>query len=78
MEKDFELYGRRDGETWSLALVPRSAGLRRIMVAGEGATIRRIEIHRTARQIIEISIAAPRPAAAFTPEELQRFFRPTS
>lgn len=78
LEKDFELYGRRDGETWSLALVPRSAGLRRIMVAGEGATIRRIEIHRTARQIIEISIAAPRPAAAFTLEELQRFFRPTS
>jgi hypothetical protein len=79
LDKDFELYGARDGTAWTLVLVPRTAGLRdsigRITVAGEAATIRRIEIRRTATQAIEITIAPPRPPAAFTAEELQRYFR---
>ena len=49
--------------------------LRRITASGVGATIRRIEIKRTEKQIIEILIAPPRPAAAFTAAELQTFFR---
>jgi len=44
-------------------------------VAGEAATIRRIEIRHSAKQVIEISIAAPRPTAAFTAEEVKKFFR---
>ena len=79
LEKDFELYGRRDGDQWNLALVPRTEALRhsvgRITVTGTEATIRHIEIRRTARQAIEIVIAAPRSFAAFTGDELKRFFR---
>ena len=44
-------------------------------MAGEGPTIRRLEIRRTAQQAIEIIIAPPRPAAAFTAAELKAFFR---
>lgn len=79
LERDFELYGRRDCTEWSLALVPRTAQIKRstgeIHVKGEGATIRRIEIRRTAKQRIEISMQAPHPPADFTPEELARYFR---
>ena len=79
LEKDFELYGRRDGAEWTLALVSRTEALRRsvgrITVAGDAATVRHIEIRRTAKQAIEIRIAAPRPPAPFTAEELARFFR---
>jgi hypothetical protein len=76
---DFELYGQRDGATWSLALVPRSDPLRRAMdritVTGESAAIRRIEIRRAARQAVVIDIEPIRPPAAFTDAELRRFFR---
>lgn len=76
---DFELYGRRDGGAWSLALVSRTPALRRsvgtILASGEGATVRRIEIRRTEKQAIEIAIEAPRSTAAFTAEELKAFFR---
>ena len=79
LAKDFELYGQRDGTAWKLALVSRTEALRRsvgqITVAGEAATIRHIEIRRTAKQAIEIVIEPPRPSAAFTAEELKRYFR---
>ena len=79
LEKDFELYGRRAGPVWFLALVPRTETLRhsegRITEAGEGATIRHIEIRRTATQTIEIAITPPRSPAPFTADELKRFFR---
>jgi hypothetical protein len=79
LEKDFELYGRREGDGWTLALVARTETLRRsvgrITVTGLAATISHIEIRRTAKQAIEIIIQPPRPAAAFTPDEVKRFFR---
>lgn len=81
LERDFELYGRRDCTAWSLALVSRTPELRRsvgeILVAGDGATIRRIEIRRTAKHRIEIEMDPPHPPAEFTPEELAQYFRPT-
>ncbi len=79
LEKDFELYGQRDGEAWRLALIPRTDALRRsigrITVGGVGATIRQIEIRRSAKQAIEITIQPPRPPVAFAADELKRFFR---
>ncbi len=79
LETGFELYGQRNGTSWTLALVPRTATLRRgvgrITVEGEAATIRRIEIRRASRQAIEIVIGPPRPPAAFTAEELKQCFR---
>jgi hypothetical protein len=79
LAEGFELYGRRQGEAWSLALVPKDNGVRRaigdILVDGEGDSVRRIELRRSARQRIDIEIRPPRPAAAFTAEEEKRFFR---
>jgi len=79
LEKDFELYGQRDGEAWTLALVARTETLRRsvgrITVTGMAVTIGHIELRRTAKQAIEIVIAPPRSLAPFTAEELKRFFR---
>lgn len=76
---NFEIYGQRDGANWSLALVPRAEALRRtigdILVTGESAAVRRIELRRSAKQHIDILIEPPRPPAAFTPEEVQRYFR---
>lgn len=79
LEKDFELYGRRDGIEWTLALLPRTKDLQRsigrITVAGEAAAIRRIELRRSAKHVIDIQIAPPRRSAAFTAEELRKYFR---
>jgi glycosyltransferase involved in cell wall biosynthesis len=83
--KDFELYGQREAGTWTLVLVPRTEAQRRtigrITVAGSAgggtgpASVRRIELRRSARQAIEILIAPPRPPAPFSAAELKRFFR---
>ena len=79
LEKDFELYGQRTGATWTLVLVARTAALRQgigvITVTGEDTVVRRIELRHSARQYIEILNARPRPSAAFTPDELKRYFR---
>ena len=79
LDKDFEIYGRRVGAAWKLALVPRTEALRRgtgtITVAGEGAVVSRIELRHSAKQYIEILNAPPRPPASFTADELNRFFR---
>lgn len=76
---NFELFGQRERVAWSLALVPRTATVRRaignIFVQGEGDFVRRIELHKSAKQHIDIVMAPPRPAAAFTAEEIQRYFR---
>jgi hypothetical protein len=74
----YELHGQQDGDAWSLGLVPRDHGLRRaigdIFVEGEGAAVRRIELRRSARQNITISIASPQPAT-FSEEEIRTYFR---
>jgi len=79
LDREFELYGQRDGASWTIVLVPVAETLRRnlgrITVTGEDAAVRHIEIRRSARQAVEIAIDGPRPGAAFTPEELKQFFR---
>jgi hypothetical protein len=76
---DYELYGRRDGANWSLALVPRAAEVRRALgdmfVSGEADTVRQIKLWRSARQHVDIAVAAPRPEQPFTAEEVGRYFR---
>jgi glycosyltransferase involved in cell wall biosynthesis len=79
LEQDFIVYGRRDGDRWDLALVARTDSLRRsvgrIDVTGEGTAVRHLEIRRSAKQAVVISMAVPRSPAPFTPEERQRYFR---
>lgn len=75
----FEVYGERSGVTWTLALVPRAADLRRtlgqITVAGENAVARRIELRRSVTQRVEIIVEPPAPSVPFTADELRQFFR---
>jgi hypothetical protein len=79
LEKSFELYGRRDGEVWSLGLVPRDASVRNAIgdlhVGGERATVRRIELRRSPKQHIDILIEPPRATTPFSADELARYFR---
>lgn len=78
LARNFDLFGRRDGATWALTLVPRAEDLRRVVaeiaVTGEATDVRHIVIRRSAKQYVEITIGVARPAP-FTAEELQRFFR---
>jgi hypothetical protein len=75
----FDLYGQRTGPAWALVLVPRADDLRRalgrIAVEGDGPAVGRIELRRSATQRVEITVMPPRPPAAFTADEIRRFFR---
>jgi hypothetical protein len=79
LEKDFEVYGRREAEAWALVLVPRAEETRRnlgnIHVAGEGAVVRAIEIRRSEKQRIEIRITEPVGRGPFSADEVKRYFR---
>lgn len=79
LEQSFEIHGARESDEWMLALTPRDAAVRRalgtIFVTGDDRSVRRIELRRSARQYIDIAIAAPREVDAFSPEELKRYFR---
>jgi hypothetical protein len=79
LERTYEVYGRREGDVWSLALVPRAEDVRRaigtILVDGEREDVRRIELRRSVKQHIDIVMSAPQTSAPFTAEELKRFFR---
>lgn len=79
LEKEFEVYGERNGEAWALVLVPRADAMRRaignIHVAGEATFVRTIELRRSARQHIDIVMAQPRSPVTFSADELQRYFR---
>lgn len=79
LERDFEVYGQRDGAAWALALVPRAEAARRSMgtihVAGEAAQVRAIELRRSAKQHIDIAIMDVQAPANFTTDEVKRYFR---
>jgi Outer membrane lipoprotein carrier protein LolA-like len=79
LAETFELYGARRGPAWTLALVPKDADLRRtlgqISVEGTGTEVQRIELRRSVTQRVEILVDPPRSTAAFTPDEIHRFFR---
>lgn len=76
---EFELYGRRLGEKWSLALVPRADEMRRaigtIFVEGEADFVRMIELYRSARQHIDIAMTGVDSSQPFTADEVKRYFR---
>ncbi len=78
LAEHFELYGRREGESWTLAFVPRAEEVRRrvgtITVAGRADALERIEIRHSARQYVAIGLG-PARVAPFSAAELQRFFR---
>lgn len=78
LAEHFELYGRREDESWQLAFVPRAGEVRRrvgiITVAGRADALERIEIRQSARQYVVIGLG-PARVAPFSAAELQRYFR---
>lgn len=78
LAEHFELYGRRDAGSWTLAFVPRAEEVRRrvgtITVAGRADALERIEIRQSARQYVAIGLG-PARVAPFSAAELRRFFR---
>jgi hypothetical protein len=79
LEKSFEIDGAHSADEWTLTLVPRAEAVRRsigtIHVAGDMTSVRQIELRRSPKQHIDIVIAAPRAPAAFSADEMKRFFR---
>lgn len=75
----FALYGACERENWRLVFEPLDRRARRplpsIEVIGVGARVDRIVLQPSPRQRIEIEIGETQTQAAFTAEELQRFFR---
>lgn len=79
LEKSFAVHGRREGETWALAFVPRdpqlAASFGTLTLSGEQSRLRKIEIVRTTTQRIEIVIGETQDGVIFTGEALRLFFR---
>jgi outer membrane lipoprotein-sorting protein len=79
LNKQFEVYGRRNGETWNLAFVPRDSAfadmLGTLTVSGEQNELRRIEMIKSPTQRIEIIIKETQEDVLFTADTLRRFFR---
>jgi len=79
LKKEFEVHGRRQGEGWELAFVPRDPNFANLLgvltVSGEGAVLRKIEMIKSPTQRIEISIRDTHEDVLFTADTLRRFFR---
>jgi hypothetical protein len=75
----FTITARRDGQAWTLAFAPRepalAASIGEILVQGSGPEVRHLEFRRSASQRVEIEVGEARTGAAFSPEDLRRFFR---
>lgn len=79
LQKDFAVHGRREGDAWSLAFVPRDPAFAKLLgtltVSGEHETLRRIDMVRASTQRVEILVRETREDVRFTADELKRFFR---
>lgn len=79
LAKTFVLHGRRDGEAWTLGFEPRDATLGnligRVIVQGESGRLDHINLVKSDKQRIDISIRETQEDVAFSAEELKRFFR---
>lgn len=79
LQRDFSVYGRRDGASWSLAFAPRDATLGNligsVLVTGEAGIVSTIEMIKSPTQRIEITLRDTRENLIFTGDTLRRFFR---
>lgn len=79
LAKTFILHGRREGEAWTLGFEPRDATLANligsVIVQGENGRLDRINLVKSEKQRIDISISETQEDVTFAPEELKRFFR---
>ena len=79
LDRNFELFGVRDGSVWRFAFVPRPGVLAEVLfpiiVTGEGALLREIEMRKTGSQRVQIIIGETATGVTFSADELARFFR---
>ena len=79
LARTFVLHGRRDGEVWTLGFEPRDTTLGgligSVIVQGERGRVDRINMVKSEKQRIEISISETKEDVSFDAEELKRFFR---
>jgi outer membrane lipoprotein-sorting protein len=79
LRKEFTVHGRREGEAWALAFVPRDENFAKMIgtlaVHGQRNTLQKIEMVKSATQRIEITIRETREDVLFTGDTLKRFFR---
>ena len=79
LKKEFDVHGRHDGATWTLAFAPRDAAFANLLgiltVGGEGNALRRIEMIKSPTQRIEILIKDTQEDVLFTGDTIRRFFR---
>jgi hypothetical protein len=79
LSKNFDLYGLRTGDDWQLVFDPRpgelASVLHRLVVTGQGAQVKKLEMRKSALQGMEILIGDVRTQVEFTPEETQKSFR---
>ncbi|HUR57758.1 MAG TPA: outer membrane lipoprotein carrier protein LolA [Opitutaceae bacterium] len=79
LEKSFEISGVRGPDEWSLTLVPRADTMRRalgdIHVGGDAISVRQIDLRKSAKQHVDITMSPAREVGAFTADEVKRYFR---
>jgi hypothetical protein len=79
LARTFAIRGAGDEAAWRLDFAARDPGLARtlggIVIEGRGATVREIELQRSANQRVEIRLGPPRTGLRFADDELRRNFR---
>ena len=79
LEKSFEISGARGPDEWSLTLVPRASEMRRalgdIHVSGDAVSVRQIDLRKSAKQHVDITMSPAREVGAFSADEVKQYFR---
>jgi hypothetical protein len=79
LQKSFAVHGRRTGDAWELAFVPREAEIAAtvgtLTGSGEGGRLTKIEMVKSPTQRIEILIGETKENVLFTGDTIKRFFR---
>jgi hypothetical protein len=79
LDRDFLVYGARDGDDWRLDFVPRdpqlASTLGRIVAKGKGVLMQQLEFRRSAMQRVEILIGESHLGVEFSADDKRRYFR---
>lgn len=79
LQKEFDVHGRRKGDAWTLAFVPRDPAFATLLgtlaVSGVQNELRTIGMIKSPTQRIEIIIKETKEDVLFTADTLRRFFR---
>lgn len=77
IEENFEVRGRREGDTWSLRLIPHDpdgAPIQQVEIGGTGSDVKRIEIEQERSRRIELELSNVSYPTSLDQAELARRF----